>query len=275
MGCEIVVAGASAGTLRRIRQLFDERDNVFSRFRADSELNRVNAARGRIVQLSPLFAATLRRALDMAEATNGLVDPTLGRAIEAAGYDADFVDLEPDSRLPGRAPPGCWQSLRLVGRLLFLPANVKLDLNGVVKALAVDDALALLEGEGYISAGGDLATWGPLDVALPGGEAVRLTRGALSTSGRSARAWLRGGELQHHLIDPSTGRPSESPWEQVTVCGDSCLTADVAAKAAFLAEDGPSWLDERSLPGRFLGRDGTVLENNAWRRSLSAAVACT
>jgi thiamine biosynthesis lipoprotein len=275
MGCEIVVAGASPRALRRIRELFEHRDGVFSRFRSDSELNRVNAARGGFVRLSPLFISTLRTALDAAEATDGLVEPTLGAALEAAGYSADFAELVPDPRPPGPAATGAWRSLRLAGRLLFLPADVQLDLNGVVKALAVDDAVELLEGDGFVSAGGDLAARGALDVALPGGGAVRLTRGALATSGSSGRAWLRGGQRQHHLIDPTTGRPAESPWAQVTVCGDSCLTADVAAKAAFLGQDGPRWLDERGLPGRFLTHDGTELVNDAWRRSLAWEVACT
>ena len=276
MGCEIVVAGGSPRAVRRIRNLFEHRDRLFSRFCLDSELNRVNATRGGIALLSPLFATTLRAALDAAEATDGLVDPTVGVAIEAAGYDADFADLVPDPRAPGPAAPGSWQSLRLAGRLLFLPLDVKLDLNGFVKALAVDDALDLLEGDGFVSAGGDLAARGALDVALPEGGAVRLTRGALATSGSSGRAWLRGGKRQHHLIDPRTGRPAESPWEQVTVCGDSCLTADVAAKAAFfLGATGPDWLDEHGLPGRLLSHAGIEVLNDCWRHSLAGAVPCT
>ncbi|MGH3054684.1 MAG: FAD:protein FMN transferase, partial [Gaiellaceae bacterium] len=257
MGCDVLVAGASPAAVQRIRTLFEHRDDVFSRFRPDSELNRVNAARGEVVRLSPLFASTLRAALDAAEATRGIVDPTLGTALESAGYTADFAGLDPDPRPPGPAAPGSWASLRLAGRLLSRPAGVKLDLNGVVKALAVDDSLELLDGDGFVSAGGDLAARGELDVALPGGGAVRLVRGALATSGSSARAWLRGGRRQHHLIDPHTGRPAESPWEQVTVCGDTCRTADVAAKAAFLlGEAGPDWLDERGLPGWFLTHSG-------------------
>jgi hypothetical protein len=48
-----------------------------------------------------------------------------------------------------------------------------------------------------------------------------------------------------------------------------CLAADVAAKAAFLlGEDGPEWLDERGLPGRFLAT-GRVHENASWRYSSS------
>ena len=115
-----------------------------------------------------------------------------------------------------------------------------------------------------MSAGGDLAVRGGVDVALPGSGFVRLVSGGLATSGRTKRRWLRGGEEQNHLVDPSTGRPSTSRWDEVTVCGSSCLAADVAAKAAFLLGDvGPAWLDERGLPGRFLAGDA-VRENASW-----------
>ena len=143
----------------------------------------------------------------------------------------------------------------------------------MVKALAVDEAVGLLD-EGFVSAGGDLATKGALDVGLPGGGAVRLVRGALATSGSATRSWRRGGELQHHLIDPRTGRPADSPWDHVTVSGDTCLSADIAAKAAFLlGHDGPDWLAERGLPGRFLGVDGVIVATRDW--SVEEAIACT
>ena len=114
----------------------------------------------------------------------------------------------------------------------------------------------------------------PLDVELPGGGSVRLVSGGLATSGRTKRRWLRGGEEQHHLIDPATGRPSASPWDEVTVCGATCLAADVAAKAAFLlGEDGPDWLDARGLPGRFVSHD-RVLCNLTWSAALTRETAC-
>ena len=139
--------------------------------------------------------------------------------------------------------------------MLRLAAGVQLDLNGVVKALAVDRAAALLDGDGFVSAGGDLATRGAVDVALSGGDAVRVS-GGLATSGTTRRRWLRAGEPQHHLIDPRTGRPSDTPWSEVTVCGATCLAADVAAKAALLlGADGPAWLERRGLPGRFVGAE--------------------
>ena len=72
--------------------------------------------------------------------------------------------------------------------------GVRLDLNGVVKGQTVDDALTLLGGEGFVSAGGDLATRGTVVAALPRGGTVNLVRGALATSGTNRRRWLRAGK---------------------------------------------------------------------------------
>ena len=261
MGCEVVVGGATESELARIRTLFEERDAVFSRFRPESELNSVNNGRGaRLV--SPLFSRMVAAALRAREQTGGLVDPTLGAAVEAAGYDRDFSLLQGSDEPPG--PVGQPGRIELYGRVLVLEPGVRLDLNGVVKAAAVDEALRLVSGPGFVSAGGDLAASGRLDVALPGGGIVGLVAGGLATSGSTKRRWRRGGAEQHHLIDPVTGRPSTSRWDEVTVCGATCLAADVAAKAAFLlGGDGPDWLAERGLPGRFLER-GRVYENSCW-----------
>ncbi len=251
MGCEVVVAGASPAQLRRVRELFEERDATFSRFREDSELARVNHWGGGVL-VSPSFARAVEAALWAREVTGGLVDPTLGSAIEAAGYDRDFAELAPDPRPSGPAAAARPTAVSLLGRVLVLRGGVQLDLNGVVKAIAVDDALALLDGAGFVSAGGDLATRGEVDVALPRGGAVRLHSGGLATSGRTKRRWLRGGEERHHLIDPRTGLPARSRWEE-----------------------GPAWLDERELPGRFVAAGGAVHENESWRASVAGeAVAC-
>jgi FAD:protein FMN transferase len=139
--------------------------------------------------------------------------------------------------------------------------------------MAVDDALDLIEGPGFVSAGGDLAVRGETAVALPNGETISLRNGGLATSGTTRRRWHRGGELQHHLLDPRTGRPARSCWEEVTVAAPTCLRADVAAKAAFLrSDDGPAWLDQRELPGLFRSASETVA-NEAWRKLVPQALA--
>jgi thiamine biosynthesis lipoprotein len=261
MGCEVVVQGAADAA--PIRALFAEYEGTFSRFLLNSELNRLNDAGGG--RMSPLFADVLDVAIWASSQTGGLVDPGVGAAVAAAGYDADFASgLDRDEPAGAPVPAG---SFRRVGRVLLLERGARLDLNGVVKSLAVDHAAALLDGEGFVAAGGDVATRGAVDVGLTG-TAVRV-RGGIATSGTTRRRWLRGGEVQHHLIDVRTGRPATSPWHEVTVCGARCVDADVAAKAAFLLGDaGPAWLEERGMPGRFVGRS-RVVETVDWR------AACT
>jgi thiamine biosynthesis lipoprotein len=277
MGCDVIVSGGSGAARGAIERLFRERDAIFSRFDPDSELNRVNAGGGEAVPVSAEFADMLAVAFDVARATGGLVDPTLGAELLGAGYDADFTELPSDGRpVPLAVLQRPHEPVRLRGMHVTVPQGVLLDLNGVVKGKTVDDALELLEGDGFVSAGGDLAVRGALVASLPAGETVALLSGALATSGTDRRRWLRGGALQHHLIDPRSGSPAESPWAQVTVCGQTCLGADVAAKAAFLlGVHGPGWLDAQGMPARFLTEAGEIVLNLAWQRSLDGPATCT
>src|SRR5947209_527212 len=265
MGVDVLVGGATAAELEEVGLLFEKLDRTFSRFRPESELSRVNAATAEFVAASPMFVRVLALALDAARRTDGLVDPTLGAAIEAAGYDRDFAELTDDERPPRTAFPGSWRHVRVAGPLVFRYPGTKLDLNCVVKGLAVDAALQQLGGDGFVAAGGDVAVRGSAVVGLPGGGSLTLRDGGLATSGTTYRRWRRGDDIQHHLIDPRTGRPSTSPWSEVTVAAGSCLEADVAAKAAFLLGDaGPNWLDERELPARFRAGERQVA-NESWR----------
>ena len=238
MGCEVVVAEGDPATVAAVLERWEE---TFSLFRPQSELSRVNRSLARVLAVSPPFARALEVALDVVVETGGLVDPTLC---------------------------GRWRDVVLSGRMLSRPPGLALDLNGVVKSLAVDEAAATLDGRGFVSVGGDLAARGPVDVALPAGGAIRVVAGGLATSGTASRG--------AHLVDPATGRAAESPWEQVTASGATCLGADVAAKAGFLlGERGPEWLDARGIPGRFLSSDGDVLENACWSRATKEHVRCT
>jgi thiamine biosynthesis lipoprotein len=225
MGCAIAVGGATPRELQAVVGLFRQRDNVFSRLREGSELNEVNEAAGSVVGVSPLFARAIGAALAAARATGGLVDPT----------------------------PGRWNEVRLLGRLVLVPAGVPLDLDRVARAAAVDDALELLSGDGFVSAVGDVAARGNVPIQVPGGATISVAGGGIATA---------------------TGERKGSPWTQVTVTAASCLDAVTPARAAvLLGADGPAWLSERGIPGRFVAPDGSVLANQAWHAQLDRAAA--
>jgi thiamine biosynthesis lipoprotein len=271
MGCEVLVSDGER--LDDVRALFDARDRRFSRFHESSELNRVNALPRGLMLVSEEFASMVSLSIDAARATGGLVTPAAGGALIAAGYDRDFSDLPADGVAvePARVPS--FHSVSVRGVALLRTETVILDLNGVVKGKTVDDALELL-GDGWVSAGGDVATTVPLVVGLPGGDTITLERGGLATSSVGIRTWHRAGQRLHHLIDPATGLPSSSPWRDVTVAAQSCYVADVAAKAALLlGAEGPSWLERRRLSGRFVTHSGDVGITEQWRQAVPKRAA--
>ena len=160
-GCELKLSRPLGAD---IVELFERYDETFSRFRDDSELAFVNRRAGYPTITSPLFADALGIALDAATETGGLVDPTLGRSLTTSGYDRDFALLEqhaPNATaepVPEGQYAGRYRDVRFnpAARIVWLPEDVRLDLNGVVKALAIDQALSLI-GEGFVSIGGDIA----------------------------------------------------------------------------------------------------------------------
>jgi thiamine biosynthesis lipoprotein len=253
-------------------------DLACSRFRPDSELARVNGARGERVRVSPLLVAALRVALSAAETTGGLVDPTVGRALRTAGYDRTFARVRARDGAAFEARfslvPG-WRVVELdeATGTVRVPAAVELDLGATAKAFACDRAAAAATaavGCALVALGGDVAVVGeapdggwPVRIAEDHaasldspGPTVALAGGGLATSSTTVRRWRSRTEELHHLIDPRTGRPARSPWRTVSVAAASCVDANLASSASFLIDDAPAWLAARALPSRLVSIAG-------------------
>jgi thiamine biosynthesis lipoprotein ApbE len=294
MGTDHTVAVSDAAALPEamaiVRGQFQEIDEVCSRFRPDSELSRLNEHAGEgDVQLSPLLEEAVVAALDSAVMTGGLVDLTVGKCVEDAGYTVTFRDLPlegPPVEIGVRHVIG-WRALAFDSQnhTLRLPAGVGIDLGASCKAWAADRAAAAVGDRlgvpVMVSCGGDIAVGGP---ALPGGWPVRVTvdteasewqdvaiaDGGLATSGITSRRWRRGGVELHHIIDPSTGMPAQTPWVMVSVAAATCVEANAASTAALiLGEKASRWLDDLKLPARLVARSGEVRFAGGWRPSES------
>jgi len=98
LGTSAVLQVTDPRALARARAIVEREldllDRACSRFRPDSDLQRVNAAQGRLTPVSPLLIDAVQVALDAAELTGGDVDPTVGNALVLAGYDRDWAQLE-------------------------------------------------------------------------------------------------------------------------------------------------------------------------------------
>ena len=269
-------------------------DSLASRFRADSELSRVNAAAGEWTAITPELTELVALGLSAAEASGGAVDPTLALELTQLGYDRDWQEVAavgPGCPLTARAPVATadrgepWRSIELRRErgTIRLPPGIGLDLGATAKGRAADLACAAAHhatGEPVlVSLGGDLTVAGapPQDGWAIGiaddhraraedcAETITIRSGAVATSSLVARRWWHDGEQVHHVLDPRTGRPVPPCWRTVSVAAATCADANVAATAALvLGSEAPSWLRQRELPARLVATDGTILRVAGW-----------
>jgi thiamine biosynthesis lipoprotein len=283
-GTDALVAATTA-----VDEVLRDIDATCSRFRHDSELVEVNARSGGDVTVSPLLGRAIEVALRAAAQTDGDVDPTVGAAMRQAGYDVDFAELPRDGGpliVRARPVPG-WRRVRYAPatRTLRVPAGVEIDLGATAKALAADLAAAAAHGTlgasggVLVSLGGDISIAGtpppdgwtiqvsddsndPIDDVS---ERVTLQRGAIASSSTRVRRWLRGGVEQHHIIDPHTGAPVQTPWRLATVVAGSCVDANIASTATIVrGRRAVDWLTACGLAARLVATDGAVQRVGGW-----------
>lgn len=281
----VTEAGVMAEAEALLRAELAGLDRVCNRFRADSEISLLRRGAGGSVRVSPLLAEVLDVALRAAYLTDGLVDPTVGAAMEALGYDKDFAALPADGPAVEFTPvPGWWRiGWDRARRTVVLPRGVVLDVGATAKAWAADRAsgrIAEQLGCGVlVSLGGDVAVAGRAPAggwrvqvgddhtrSDPGGsQEVAISGGGLATSGTARRRWRRGGRLLHHIVDPFTGAPADRGWRTVSVAAGCCVDANTASTAAMLfGSAAPGWLSQRGLPARLVTEHGEVHTVAGW-----------
>jgi FAD:protein FMN transferase len=311
LGTTVVLRTADPAGLTAARRAVESElaaiDRTCSRFSPDSELSRLNDRPGRPIQVSPLLFEALSLALDAARMTAGDVDPTLGRALERAGYDRDWRLLPAPGAEPARAqgePASApqapvlklralsgWRAVSLdrATQTVRLPQGVRLDLGATAKALAADRAAAaahMAAGCGVlVSLGGDIATAGPApdggwrihvtddhrSGATAPGQTVSIRSGGLATSSTTVRRWSHEGRTMHHILDPSTGTPADTCWRTVSVAAESCAHANIACTASLVRGHAAlDWLTELELPARLQDQGGSVTTIGHWPAPQSA-----
>ncbi len=230
-------------------------DATMSRFRAESDIGRVNQGAWRdAVPVHPATATVIGEALRWAELTEGAYDPGVARLVET--WDVTHRTQPPAreafQRLAGRQfhrgiGLDRWQGRPVVR---FDSPDIGLDLGGIAKGYAVDAAIAALAGIGIrdavVNAGGDLRAigrsadgdWWRVGVRDPAAPArisseIEVVNQAIATSGDYLQGFDYGGRRYHHILDPATGEPRAATVHSVTVRAQSCLAADAGATAVF------------------------------------------
>jgi FAD:protein FMN transferase len=290
LGTTAAVFVTDPQVLAAARRLLEEElaaiDQSCSRFRPDSELSRINAVAGRPVRVCERFTEAIEVALRAARLTDGVVDPTVGRALRAVGYDRDFdaIAAGRSRRASGAVVPG-WQTVQVdrPNSSVRVAKGVELDLGATAKALAADRAANRIEHEldtgVLVNLGGDVAIAGDAppggwrirvsddhrDDPTTDGETVSISAGGLATSSTTVRRWQAGAEAAHHIVDPHHGTSAVVVWRTATVAAASCVDANTASTAAIIRGDGaPDWLEGLRLPSRLVRHDGRIRRVGGW-----------
>lgn len=235
--------------------------------------------------MSEPFWDLLNAAMDMADDTNGAVDPTLGALVDLWGFGppgprplnafgaAYNIPFE-EEIVEARARSG-WGLLRLNrdARAVQQLGGVRLDLSGIAKGHAVDRVserlTALGAGCHLVEIGGELRGAGVkpdrhpwwVDIQqAPGAPASRTVAAlfdlAVATSGDWVRSYEAWGQTYSHTIDGRTGRPVDNGVASVTVLADTALYADAMATALTVMgpQEGPAYAEALDIAAAFVIR---------------------
>lgn len=261
-------------------------DAAASRFREDSEISRLNRQPGRWVTVSDYLGQVLVAALTAAELTDGLVNPCLGGAVDAAGYRSwrDGEDAAVPA-VPAVRPDlvNMWREVEVrqegAAAQVRIPVGAQVDVGAVAKGWLAD-RLALLAAQRFgtdvlANMGGDLrAITGEdpwlvtADPEVPGvqPQSLRIWDSGLATSGTGRRRWTTGdGRAAHHIIDPRSGLPADTRWVTCSVLAADAAQANAASTAGIvLGEQGPAWVAERGLDAWFVAEGGREVRVGRW-----------
>ncbi|MFY9234600.1 MAG: FAD:protein FMN transferase [Fimbriimonadaceae bacterium] len=222
-------------------------DSIMSDYRRDSELMRLcDRGGGRI---SPDLFKVISAAQEVSRKSDGAFDVTVGPLVQLWRTARKARVLpQPEEIAAARRLVG-WKKVRLDPRTRTVRLTVprmRLDLGGIAKGYAADQAQRILKKHGITRAlvelGGDIVVSGPppgtkgWTIRVPNagkGKApvdMRLASCAISTSGDTEQFAVIGGVRYSHVVDPRTGRALANRVQTTVVARDG-LTSDPLSTA--------------------------------------------
>lgn len=229
----------------------EEMNGILSDYEFDSELSRLSrsSGSGTAVRISEELWPILIRSQELARRSDGAFDITVGPSVSLWRRARRKRELPAIDLLRKTRDRAGFLNLRLDAQkrsATLLLEGMRLDLGGIAKGYAVDQAMLILKKRGLthalVAADGDIRVGDPplgktgwqiglaaLDVdAAPGSEIVLLSNAAISTSGDLSQRLEIEGKRYSHIVDPRTGI-GLTDHSLVTVVAEDSMTADSLA----------------------------------------------
>ncbi len=248
-GNEALANQASEAAFQRIKVL----DSIMSDYDSTSELMRLSKSSGsrQALRISPELQYVLCRSIDLSQRTNGAFDVTVGPYVRLWRRARRQKRLPDSDRLAEAEESVGWRLLHLHSgncTVSLAKPNMRLDLGGIAKGYAADQALDVIRRNGIsramIDASGDIVMGAP-PPGRPGWQIgiaplespdsspsrmLSLHNCAVATSGDAFQYVEIDGVRYSHLVDPATGI-GLTGRSSVTVVATDGITADSLASA--------------------------------------------
>ena len=214
---------AADAAFARIRQL----NGILSDYDPESELRRLGsaAAEGKAVPVSEDLWRVLSAAQTLSQRSEGAFDVTVGPVVRLWRRARRNYQMPSPERLEAARELVGYQLLRLDPNrhaVELLKPGMSLDVGGIAKGYASDEALAVLRELGIaralVATAGDISLGDPppgktgwrigiaqLQPDQPPSRIVLLSRMAVSTSGDAWQYVEIAGRRYSHIVDPRTG----------------------------------------------------------------------
>ncbi len=297
--CSVVSSRVTQSLQQAVGSRLAEINRQMSTYDAESELSQFNQHETETwFSVSHETAEVVRFALEIAKATDGAFDPTVGPAVNLWGFGPEGRRRDPpsdDAIAQARQRIGYQQVEVRIDPPALRKTNpqVYVDLSAVAKGYASDEIGRLLQEQGVssymVEIGGEVATRGTKPDGAPwrigiekpdsAGRSIQmvveLSGDAVATSGDYRNFFQLDGTRYSHTIDPTTSRPVTHNLATVTVRADTCMEADALATALLVMgpERGYDWSEDHDIAAFFVERsDCGPIERttSAWAEQLAA-----
>ena len=238
--------------LKKLEDKINELDEMLSTGKETSEVSRLN--RSGVAVLSPTVANLVKRSLDIYKKTDGLFDITIYPLMELWGFPTKNYKVPSEKEIE--------EKLKLVGsdkidfneetrKISFKNKGMEIDFGGIGKGYITDELVKILTDEkvesAIINLGGNVfgfrkkpdgSLWN-IAIRDPNEPdkymaAIRLEDSAVITSGGYERYFEENGIIYHHILDPRTGKPSESGLKSVSIISKDGTLADALSTSLFI-----------------------------------------
>lgn len=258
-----------------------------------SEIAQINHKAGiEAVAVSSDTFEVIKKAVEIAEASGGAFDPTIGPLVQAWDIGGDNPRRPTEAEIQTLLPLVDYRQVVLDEReksVFLKKPGMVLDLGGIAKGYAADQAAAVLRKHGVnqaiVNLGGNVLVLG----RKPDGNLWRIgvqdpeqDRGAyaiivqlddtsLVTSGPYERFLVIEGETYHHILDTKTGYPVDSDFTSASIITHSSVLADALSTSVYALgyEKGMALINSfEGVEAIFFTKDHQILQSEGVKQGL-------